>query len=220
MITESMFSSNHVKSNHGFGGIWGSNYSTYHHNLLAHHSSRNPRFASGCGHTDYRNNVLYNWGYRSCYGAEAQQKGNNKFNFSTINMVANYYKPGPATDPGKKAEFAGPSSRGSSDKGHWYVADNFMEGSPSVTANNWSGVSGGSYIKLDQPWDAMAINQQTPKEAYNSVLEHVGASLPKRDAVDLRIIDEVRNGYATFEGPTYEQEYKVTDKTKKCGIID
>ena len=66
----------------------------------------------------------------------------------------------------------------------------------------------------------MAISQQTAEEAYNSVLEHAGASLPKRDAVDLRIIDEVRNGYATFEGPSYEQEYKVTDKTKKCGIID
>ena len=128
LISESMFSSNHSKSNHGFGGIWGSNHSTYHHNLIAHHSSRNPRFASGCGHTDYRNNVVYNWGYRSCYGAEAQQKGSDKFNFSTINMVANYYKPGPATDPNRKAELAEPSSRGDSDKGTWYVAGNFIEG--------------------------------------------------------------------------------------------
>ena len=66
----------------------------------------------------------------------------------------------------------------------------------------------------------MAINQQTAEEAYHSVLEHAGASLPKRDAVDLRIIDEVRNGYATFEGPSYEKHYKVADKSKKCGIID
>ena len=66
----------------------------------------------------------------------------------------------------------------------------------------------------------MAINQQTAEEAYNSVLEYVGASLPKRDAVDLRIIDEVRNGYATFEGPSYEKHYKVSDTSKNCGIID
>ena len=34
MITESMFNSNHSKSSHGFGGIWGSNHSSYHHNQL------------------------------------------------------------------------------------------------------------------------------------------------------------------------------------------
>ena len=219
MITESMFSSNHVKSNHGFGGIWGSNYSTYHHNLIAHHSSRNPRFASGAGNTDYRNNVLYNWGYRSCYGAEAKQKGKEKFNFSTINMVANYYKPGPATDPRKKAELADPSSRGDDDKGRWYVAGNFIEGSPSVTNENWSGVRGSNFIKLDQPWDAMPINQQTAEEAYKSVLNDAGAILPKRDAVDLRIIEEARNGTATFEG-VYKTKKTVADQLKITGIID
>ena len=55
LISESMSKSNHIKGSHGFGGIWGSNYGTYHHNLLAHHSSRNPRMASGSGNTDCRN---------------------------------------------------------------------------------------------------------------------------------------------------------------------
>lgn len=69
MIAESMSDSKHAtKGDHGFGGIWGSNQGSYHHNLIAHHSSRNPRFASGCGNTDFRNNLVYNWGYRSCYG--------------------------------------------------------------------------------------------------------------------------------------------------------
>lgn len=219
LISESMFSSNHSKSNHGFGGIWGSNHSSYHHNLLAHHSGRNPRFASGCGHTDYRNNVIYNWGYRSCYGAEAQQKGSEKFNFSTINMVANYYKPGPATDPGKKAELAEPSARGKDDKGSWHVAGNFMKGSPAVTADNWSGLRGSNYIKLNQAWEAMPIKQQTAKEAYKSVLENAGATFPKRDAVDARVIEEVRTGTATFEG-VYKTKKKVADQSKVTGIID
>jgi len=240
IISESMFNSNHVKGAHGFGGIWGSNYGTYHHNLLAHHSSRNPRMASGCGNTDYRNNVIYNWGFESTYGAESQQRGNDKFNFANINVVANYYKPGPATLPGKMShQIAAPWSRnGDSDYGKWYIADNVMVGSEEVTKDNWKGVVPSLTaidgvqehnpnnliaipgLKLNKPWPAMAINQQTAEEAYNSVLEHVGASLPKRDAVDRRIIDETRNGYATFEGPSYEKFYDVVDKSKNCGIID
>ena len=100
LISESLYYAGHAKGAHGYGGIWGSNRSTYHHNLLAHHTSRNPRFASGCGYNDYRNNVVYNWGYNSAYGGEKQQAGNEKFNFSVVNMVANYYKPGPATRSG------------------------------------------------------------------------------------------------------------------------
>lgn len=217
MITESMFNSNHIKEAHGFGGIWGSNNSTYHHNLIAHHSSRNPRFASGCGNTDYRNNVLYNWGYRSSYGGEAKQ--NEQFNFTNINMVANYYKPGPATDPGKVAILAEPSARGADDRGHWYVAGNVVEGSPSVTGNNWTGVRGEDFIKLDLPWDAMPIHQQTAEEAFKSVVSNVGANLPKRDAVDRRIAEEARSGTATYEG-VYKTKKRVADNSRITGIID
>ncbi|WP_246146703.1 pectate lyase family protein [Rubripirellula lacrimiformis] len=219
LISESMFNSNHSKSQHGFGGIWGSNHSTYHHNLIANHSSRNPRFASGCGNTDYRNNVLYNWGYRSCYGGEAVQKGSDKFTFSNINMVANYYKPGPATDPARKAEIADPSSRGPDDKGSWYVAGNFVEGSPSVSDDNWTGVRGGNFVKLDQPWDAMPIHQQTPADAFQSVLATAGANLPRRDSIDTRIVEETRTGTATYEG-IYDTVKKVADPSKVTGIID
>jgi len=220
LISESMSNSKHAtKGDHGFGGIWGSNHSTYHHNLLAHHSSRNPRFASGCGNTDFRNNVVYNWGYQSCYGGEAQQVGNEKFNFSTINFVANFYKPGPATDPKRKDEFADPSARGEDDKGRWYFGGNVMDGAPSVTEDNWSGVSGSKYIRLDQPWDAMPINQETAEKAYQSVLENAGATLPKRDSVDSRVVEEVRNGTASFEGG-YKTKKSVADKSKITGIID
>jgi len=223
LISESMYKSNHSKGHHGFGGIWGSNHSTYHHNLLAHHSSRNPRFASGCGNTDYRNNVLYNWGYNSCYGGEKQQKGNQKFDFSNINMVANYYKPGPATRPGEVSHrIANPSARGSNDKGKWYIADNFMVGNASVSANNWDGGVQPSNpdFKLEEPWPAMAINQQTAEEAYRVVLEEAGATLPKRDAIDTRIVEEVRSGTATYEGASYKEDNDMADKSKKSGIID
>lgn len=219
MITESMFDSNHIKKQHGFGGIWGSNFSTYHHNLIAHHSSRNPRFASGCGHTDYRNNVIYNWGYASCYGGEAQQQGNAKFNFSNINMVANYYKAGPATDPRKANVLADPSARGDDDQGQWHLSGNFIEGSDSVNEDNWSGVRGDDFIRRAKPWDAMAISQHTAKEAFPLVLANAGAILPKRDSVDTRIVEEVRGGTATCEG-IYKTRKRVADPSKITGIID
>jgi pectate lyase len=96
-----------------------------------------------------------------------------------------------------------------------------------VTADNWNGgvqpKDGKEFIKvlkLDQPWPAMPIEQQTAQEAYVLVLENVGAILPKRDAVDTRIIDETVNGYATYEGTQYEISKAVPDSSKKCGIIE
>lgn len=226
MVSESMSHSNHVKGSHGFGGIWGSNHGTYHHNLLAHHSSRNPRMASGSGFTDFRNNVIYNWGYQSCYGGEAKQKGKPEFNFSTINLIANYFKPGPATQPGEVSHrIVDPSFRNETDDfGKWHVAENMMEGNEVVSADNWNaGVQTKiSYekIKLKKPWEAMPIRQQSAVEAYHSVLEKAGAILPKRDAVDSRIIEETRLGVATFEGVSYKKEHTVAAPSKVCGIID
>jgi pectate lyase len=48
----------------------------------------------------------------------------------------------------------------------------------------------------------MPIHQQTAEEAYRLVLQHAGASLPRRDPIDARIIEEVRTGTAQF-GETY-----------------
>ncbi|PIB35724.1 pectate lyase [Reichenbachiella sp. 5M10] len=225
IVAESLSGSNHVKGSHGFGGIWGSNHGTYHHNLLAHHSSRNPRMASGSGFMDYRNNVIYNWGYQSCYGGEAFQKGKPQFNFSTFNIVANYYKPGPATEPGEVSyRIVNPGFRNDTDDfGKWYIAQNFMEGNSEVSIDNWNGgvqtdISFDK-IKLSMPWESMPINEQSAEEAYKLVLDNVGAVLPVRDALDTRIVEETRTGIATYEG-SYEQKHKVADSSKMCGIID
>ena len=225
IVSESMSHSNHVKGSHGFGGIWGSNYGTYHHNLLAHHSSRNPRMASGCGNTDYRNNIIYNWGYQSLYGGEKYQGGNDKFNFTNINIVANYYKPGPGTMPGEVMyRIANPSFRSEEDFGKWYIAENTVEGNKKVSTDNWDGgvqtKLSFDKIRLEEPWTSMSINQQSAEEAYTTVLDNAGARLPKRDVVDTRILKEIQGGYATYEGKTYKKEHTVDDPTKICGIID
>jgi hypothetical protein len=229
LIAESMYNSNHVKGAHGFGGIWGSNNSSYHHNLLAHNSSRNPRMASGTLNFDFRNNVIYNWGYNSTYGGEQQQVGDVNHAYSNINLVANYYKPGPATKPGTNAyRIANPSYRDvKTDYGKWYIAKNVVVGNAAVTADNWNGgvqPQGGNadlpLIKLAAPWEAMPINEQTAEEAYNAVLEHVGCSFPVRDAVDLHIINDTKTGTASHEGATYKQTQTLADPKKICGIID
>ena len=197
MITEACAKAD---GSHRFGGIWGNQHATYHHNLIAHNDSRNVRWASGCGYNDYRNNVLYNWGYQSCYGGEAHQKGDRRkppIEFSAINMIANYYKPGPATRANVKDCIVSPSARGEDDYGSWHVAENYVDGFPEVTSDNWFGVKGNKFTKLATPWDAMPIHQQSAADAYLTVLDQAGCSLPKRDSIDSRIAEEVRNGTAS-----------------------
>ncbi len=227
LVAESLAGSNHIKGSHGYGGIWGSNYCTMHHNLLAHHSSRNPRFASGAGYNDYRNNVIYNWGFQSCYGGEElHPTQRNPYPFTYINMVANYYKAGPATLKAVRSRIVEPSYRNSIDNyGRWYVAGNVVEGDPRVTADNWDGgvqvdPSHFDTLRLEQPWPAMPIDEQTANDAYLAVLEGVGAVLPCRDAIDNRLIEEVRLGKATYEGASYKREHAELDGAQPTGIID
>jgi len=195
---------------HKFGGIWGNNHGTYHHNLFAHNTDRNPRIASGGGYNDLRNNVIYNWKNESTYGGEVHQVGNAKFVGCSVNLVANYYKPGPGTPAKNLTRICSPWSRnGAADYGKWYIADNYLVGSPEVTADNWKGVfpqytehidldlDAIPGLKLDKPSVFMPINQQTAEDAYQAVLKYAGCSLPNRDALDARIMEEVRTGTAT-----------------------
>lgn len=209
MITESLRYSHHEKGPHGYGGIWGGTNSSWHHNLLAHHSSRNPRIEGDIvNNVDLRNNVIYNWGFNSCYGGEQ----------ATVNIVNCYYKYGPATGSGVRDRIVNPSLQKDASGapvvphtyGQWYVSGNYVYGSTAVTNDNWLGVDpegGDSERSLCQsvtPFPVAAtypVTTQTAQDAYNSVLNDVGCSLI-RDSVDTRIISEVRTGTATYGGTT------------------
>ena len=201
-ITESLRKSVHVKGDHGYGGIWGGTNASFHHNLLAHHDSRNPRFDHSyvnnkCfGPIDYVNNVVYNWGGNSTYGGEGYTQARK------INMVNNYYKYGPATS--KKTRLVDPtvSCQYCSDghaliPGLFFLSGNYMYGSADVTNDNWKGsTQTGSNVKATSRWteDLTALdNEQTAEQAYETVLSKAGCSL-RRDAIDTRIVNEVRNG--------------------------
>ena len=135
LLSESLRISVHDKGAHGYGGIWGGKKVSFHHNLLADHDSRNPRF---CGSrysnrpdlemVDYRNNVIYNWGGNSAYAAEG----------GSYNLVNNYYKPGPATSSSSKTRIIQPypddgtNSQPAGTYGKFYIAGNYMSGSLSL----------------------------------------------------------------------------------------
>lgn len=105
---ESLRNGGHSKGSHGYAGIWGGAPASFHHNIVAHNDSRNPRLDSpeqyGDGPTpgatatakgifmkdrmlDFRNNVIYNYCNYPAYGGVG----------ITMNFVGNYYKWGPAS---------------------------------------------------------------------------------------------------------------------------
>lgn len=194
IVGESLTMSVNSKGRHGFGGIWGGENVSFHHNLIVHNSSRNPRMAPiQIGGpdidltVDYRNNVIYNWGYNSCYGGE---------NSAGINMVGNYYKSGPNTLGEVRRRIVEPVTTNLGGPGSWYIDDNYVHGYPAVTADNTLGIDGTDAITLlGQPVAfPQEIDADTAQVAFERVLSEAGAILPRRDAVDARIINAVRNG--------------------------
>lgn len=221
IIAEALNNSEHPKGAHGYGGIWGGKNATFHHNLIAHNNSRNPRLngfrRAGLKYgnslddeiVDFRNNVLYNWGENSVYGGESGK----------YNIVGNYYKSGPAT-PKKlqtritKIDIDADPTKCPPGFGTYYIADNVVNGFPEVTKENWKGVVlaegvDAKVCKAVVPFKTTPIATQSVIDAYDHVLSYSGASL-KRDAVDSRIVNETRTGTATFKGSI----------SGKAGLID
>lgn len=160
IASESLRTAGHGKGKHGYGGNWGGTNVSYHHNLLAHHESRVPRLGprpktQENEYMDMRNNVFYNWAGNGCYGGEGMN----------VNIVNNYYKPGPATPKNKYVNYriAGLGVRtydychnedGTTNVwypmmhkwGTYFVEGNVVEGNAEVTADNWTK---GIYEQID-----------------------------------------------------------------------
>lgn len=217
IMSEGLYNAGHAKGVRSYGGVWGGQNSSYHHNLIAHQMSRAIRFGGARAHdtmalTDYRNNVIYNSGSTgAAYGGECEITGG----VSHTNIVNNYYKPGPANST---INFVNPSYNAIG-IGVWYINGNYMNGSSSKTADNWTGVSLGSIPAAQQAGTKSTsafglsgndIVTQTSSAAYTDVLANAGAKLPVRDAVDARIVTETTNGTASVVGAT----------SGKSGIID
>lgn len=195
IISESLRSSVHPKGEHGYGGIWGGQGASFHHNILASNTSRNPRFC-GSRYTqepakeivDFTNNVIFNWVHNSAYGGEG---GNH-------NIVNNYYKAGPATKKSVRNRIINPWDTAAFTK--FYVQGNYVDGSEKVTADNWAGgvqCNDPVAVRLSTPVKVVSIPAESAQMAYEVVLKKAGASL-HRDAVDARIAQEISSGKTTF----------------------
>jgi hypothetical protein len=211
ILSESLRNSIHDKGRHGYGGIWGGRKASFHHNLLAHHDSRNPRFngsrysdQSESELVDFRNNTIYNWGGNSSYAGEGGR----------YNIVNNYYKAGPATSSNQGRILQpyaddGYNNQPAGTYGTFYINGNFVSASTAVTNNNWQGVnmhsSFAAYapgttvsnIRSDAEYEKGEITTHIAEVGYEKVLELAGASL-QRDDVDARIVYDVATGTATY----------------------
>lgn len=173
--SESLRTAGHAKGRHGYGAIWGGARASFHHNLLAHHESRAPRlgprpFTQRREYVDMRNNVIYNWAGNGCYGGEGMQ----------VNIVNNYYKPGPATPENSPVRYRIAALGIRTTKychradgtpnvwqpmehvwGKFYVDGNVIEGNKEVTRDNWTK---GIYEQIDNNSCDNTFTEQVRKD--------------------------------------------------------
>jgi hypothetical protein len=226
--------------NHSFGSTMGGENCTNIRNLWADNTGRNPSIGWN-GTFNFINNVIFNWRHRSVDGGDYT---------ATFNIINNYYKPGPVTpvnEPVGHRIFrpdAGRSKLQNLVYGRAYVNGNIVEGDEKVTKDNWDGGVQSvtipdlkkksvelpnadpykAHMKADQPFPMAPVKILPAKEAYNFVLANVGATLPKRDPVDTRVIEQVRTGKIVYKEMNTDTNFqfkirKLPKDSYKLGII-
>ena len=193
LISEALHDSP-LRNGHGFAASLGGMNSSYHHNLFANNTGRNPSIAGETSNPtinlDFRNNVIFNWQKRRLDGRP-----------ESINVVNNYYKAGPASRELQSVVKMQCLDTGSF--GKWHVDGNLLEthlgikrGKELVTIDDRERRV--DSVLVERPVQFAPVLTDTPELAYKKVLDQAGAVLPKRDSHDQRIIREVRSGQATF----------------------
>ncbi|GAB3996956.1 thrombospondin type 3 repeat-containing protein [Spirosoma daeguense] len=204
-IQNSIFSEALDTWNHAFGSTLGGENCTFTRNLWADNAGRNPSIGWN-GIFNFTNNVIFNWVHRSIDGGDYT---------AMYNIINNYFKPGPLTPKDSPLAYrilkpeSGRSKLPYRVYGRAFVAGNIMEGNEKVTKDNWAGgvqvedlADAGQYtanIKWKEPLPMPKMTILPAKQAYDFVLANAGATLPKRDPVDTRVIEQVRTGKITYK---------------------
>lgn len=228
-IQNSVFSEALDLYNHAFGATIGGYNSMFARNLFASNISRNCSIGMSGGF-NFVNNVVFNWWNRSVDGGDHS---------SRLNIINNTYKPGPITPAGKPISFrivkldSGRSPENRNLYGKAYVSGNKVWGNDAVTADNWNGgvqINSGllgdrkAEVYEAEPFKMAPVTILPTDEAYEFVLNNVGASFPKRDAVDARIVKSVRTGKAIYAKDAREHQplyvkRRLPADSYKMGII-
>lgn len=226
IIGEGLYNSKHKKGERSYATQWGGEHSTMHHTLISNCVSRTPRFNGvrdeshiGEGKHDhdaqvtseYANNVLYNWGKsNSAYGGELAgsknkcETGEHMLGFNHVYMLDNYYVPGPTT--ALKLNLGNSTSNlrfveASAPYGLWYLDGNLFSVDCSLNTDNMQ--KGFSTCRLDTVQTLAMSAYETAEDAYVSVCAGAGASLPRYDEQDARMLAEAAGRRTPqFVGPT------------------
>ena len=179
LIAEGLNSSVHAKGEHGYGSLIRTDGQvSFHHNLYAHFKTRCPRpgtYGETTGQLDFRNNVIYDWIDPPGYSAADPTR---------MNYIGNYLRPGPSTTDSRTAFDVGGKATA------LYVEDNIMEGRP--VDSPWKLIRKSELAqRLNDPLDFPKVETQSAEIALKRILAHAGATAPRRDAVDRRLIDDV-----------------------------
>ena len=216
--------------NHAFGSTIGGENSSFMRNLWADNTGRNPSIGWG-GVFNFVNNIVYNWVHRTADGGE----------YSTMsNFINNYYKPGPLTPKNTPIGYRIVKSESRSNKlfdypqyGRIYATGNIVEGNERVTKNNWDGgiqiadkdMPNGipddvkTLMHSNEPFAMPHMTIIPSDQTFDKVLSNVGATMPCRDIVDQRIVEEVRTGQAYYvkklpKKNPYGDMWGLSDKSK------
>ena len=109
--------------------------------------------------------------------------------------MGNYLKSGPSTTQKPRLfhngkEVVAPKSI--------FVLGNILEGDDKVNQNNWRGMAYYYFdrdaLEATEPFPAPPVTTEPAQVAFGHVLKDAGATLPKRDVVDERVVTEARNG--------------------------
>ncbi len=189
---------------HGYGSLlrYGNGTYTFHHNLYAHHSNRNPRIGDNLS-VDWVNNVIYNWSLNPGYTAGAEEGSPH------INYTNNYSIAGPNTPAGaaRARSFTGGSANTLV-----FQSGNFIDGDVDGVrdgANTGWAQFNGTYTRQETRFDFPAVRTQTAQVAYERVLASAGNYINgsglerrfvpiNRDTVDARILNHVATDTGSF----------------------
>ena len=249
-IQNSMFSEALDTYNHAFGATIGGHNSMFCRNLFASNISRNSSVGMD-GDFNFVNNVVFNWWNRSVDGGDNKSFYNIINNYFKPGPITPLDKPISVNDvtvyisfsEGHRFAFisyrilkpeAGRDKSKPMSFGKAYVNGNIVHGNAKVTKDNWDGgvqlaseVDEGKFlpqIRVDEAFKMSPVTIMDTKKAYNFVLDNVGATLPKRDAVDARVIKTVQTGKAIYakDAPEFVSPYvkrRLPADSYKQGII-